>query len=235
MSALPMLVLVLVVLSLIGYPLRRPIGQALLLRRAVRAPIGGLPATGVVAVVGRAVGDNLSSPLTNTPCVLWEVEVLERGYKTTRLLVRQSSTQTFTIDDGTGRVLVLPENAQLQLGDDGRQSNGLLSSISPEVITRLTQLGMPARQMTSQVERSLRVHERYVAPDALVFALGTIEHRGGQAILRAESDTPLYLADRDERAVQKRLYQRIGSAVGTMLLIVFGFGCCVTLSILDRQ
>jgi hypothetical protein len=72
-------------------------------------------------------------------------------------------------------------------------------------------------------------------PDTPIFALGAIEHTGGQAMLRTTPHTPLYLADGDERAARKRLYQRIGSAVGTMLLIVFGFGCCVMLSILDRQ
>jgi hypothetical protein len=48
------------------------------------------------------------------------------------------------------------------------------------------------------------------------------------------SDTPLFLAAGDEQIVQRRLYRRIASAVGTMVLIVLGFGCLVLLSILDR-
>jgi hypothetical protein len=112
MSALPMLALVLIVLGLIGYPLRRPTHQALLLRRAIRVPIEHLPRTGIAAITGQTIRNELSSPLTNTPCMLWHVEVLERGYKTTRLLFRQSSTQPFMPNDGTGHVLVLPEHAQ---------------------------------------------------------------------------------------------------------------------------
>ena len=77
MNALPMLVLVLIVLSLIGYSLRQPIRQARLMRRATRGAIGTLPTTGIVAISGRAIGESLRSPLTDKPCLLWQVEVLE--------------------------------------------------------------------------------------------------------------------------------------------------------------
>ena len=235
MNALPMLVLVLVVLSLIGYSLRQPIQQVLLMRRAARGAIGTLPTTGIVAVSGRAIGEGLRSPLTDTPCVLWQVEVLEQRYKQMAQLFKQGSTEPFSIDDGTGQVLVLPEGGQLQLSDDLYQSRGLLSRISPEIEAKMAQLGVPIQGAMGQAWRSLRVYERYIASDEPIFALGAVERRDGQTILQMTSPTPLFLADRSEREVLRSLYRRIGSAVGAMVLIVVGFSCCVMLSVIDRQ
>jgi hypothetical protein len=235
MNAIPMLLLVILVLIFIGSTLRHPLQQIRRLRRAAHGPIGTLPATGLVGVIGKVSGEELRSPLTGTPCVLWHVVVERYHNKRWRPVYQQASTEAILLDDGTGRVQVTPQAAELLLADDLRQARGLLSQINPEIELKLEELGVETRDLWGKFGYQLRVFERYIMADEQFSALGYIARTTGQSVLRAMPDTPLFLTDQNLDQVLRGLYRRVASTIGGMGLIAGSFSCCLLLQLLEPR
>ncbi len=236
MNVIPMLVLVILAIIFLGITLRQPLQQIRRLRQAARGPIGMLPASGLIGVTGQATSEELRSPLTNTPCVLWQVIVERhrtRGRWTT--IFESKSMQPIILDDGTGRVQVLPMTVELLLSNDLHQTRGLMSRINPEIETKLEELGPPTRDFLGQFGPQLRVSERYIMVGEQLSALGYVEHSDGQLVLRTLPDTPLFLTDQDLGEVLRGLYRRVASTVAVMMLIVIGFSCCLLLQLLEPR
>lgn len=111
--------------------------QFRVLRNTPLTAIRGL-AMGLVRVYGRATGDEyLTSPLTRQPCYLyklkiekWEVAGKREYWAPWR---RDSDSVQFYLEDETGKVLVYPRGAELDLGQtagtviDGELPETLLS------------------------------------------------------------------------------------------------------------
>ena len=72
-----LLIVLLAVLMAFAFILSKPIGQIMRMRRVPTLPIAALPNGVEAEVVGRAGGRVDSSPISETPCVLWQVEVQE--------------------------------------------------------------------------------------------------------------------------------------------------------------
>jgi hypothetical protein len=237
MNAIPMLILVIVVLIFIGSTLRRPLQQIRRLRRAVRGSIGMLPNTGLVGVSGRAGGEELPSPLSDTPCVLWQIVVERYHNKRWRTVYERSSAEPITLADESGQVQVRPTGAELLLADDLRQTRGLMSRINPEIELKLEHLGVEAQGLSGKFGHNLRVFERYIVAGEQLSALGQVERseRSEEPVLQALPDTPLFLTDQNLDQVLKGLYRRVASTVAVMVLIVSGFSCCLLLQVLEPR
>src|SRR5436190_22710252 len=114
-----LLLILLAVLAAFGFILLKPLAQIIRIRRVPTLPIAALPTTGQVEVIGRAGGRVVPSPISDTPCVLWQVEVQEyRGSSHNRRWVtirKQTSGQPIEIDDGTGRIRAVLAGAELVL------------------------------------------------------------------------------------------------------------------------
>lgn len=208
----------------------RPIGQIMRIRRVPTAPVGMLPDTGPAEVFGRAAGETHASPIGQAACLFWQVEVQEyrssgkSGHWAT--IVRQASTEPFEIDDGTGRIAVLPSGAELTLVDDLRASRGLFGTMTDEMLESLERIGVATRGFLG-FQRRLRVFERHITPDEQVYALGYVERIGGRPLLRSIPDAPLLLADRSEKDLLLSLYTRVGLialapalAIGVLLVLL---------------
>lgn len=81
-----------------------------------RASVRGIP-MGIVHLNGKSTGEHLTSPLTRTPCYyykawveLWTTKVKDdsKEWKTIRT---EADARVFYLDDGTGKVAVMPNNA----------------------------------------------------------------------------------------------------------------------------
>jgi hypothetical protein len=211
------LVLILVaVLAAFGFILLKPLARIIRIRRVPTLPIAALPTTGQVEVVGRAAGRVVLSPISDTPCVLWQVEVQEyRGSgKSGRwvTILKQTSGPPVEIDDGTGRIWAVPAGAELVLDDDLQATRGLFGTMTPQIEAALERMGIPLRGVFG-VRRALRVRERLIAPGEQIFALGLAEEAAGQLRLCSTQDAPLILADRSERALLNSLYWQVGTSV----------------------
>jgi hypothetical protein len=213
------------VLAAFGFILLKPLRQIIRIRRVPTLPIAAVPTTGQVEVVGRAGGSALLSPISDTACVLWHVEVQEyRGSGRSGrwvTILKQTSGPSIEIDDGTGRILVVPAGAELVLDDDLRASRGLFGNMTPQVAAALERMGISLRGVLG-MKRALRAREQLILPGEQIYALGLAEVAAGQLRLCSTEDMPLLLADRSEHVLLRNLYWQVGiSVLGAVMTLGF--------------
>lgn len=179
----------------------------------MRRELAGIPIqsispelAGMVHLVGkvRALAAPLTAPLSQRPCVAYELElqVLEgRGWK--RLIIRRDAV-AFTLTDAQGTALVQPHaNFELGLRDDLEGSNRWYSRSRPEHLGRLRTL---LQSMGVEVdgwlglERSFRFREGVLEPgeSAAVQGLVVTDPAGADPrgpLVRGVPHTLLLIAD----------------------------------------
>lgn len=218
-----LLLILLAVLAAFGFILLQPIRQIIRLRRVPTLPIGVLPHRGQVEAVGRASGSIVLSPSSDTPCVLWQVEVQEyrgsgkSGHWVT--ILKRTSSQPIEIADGTERVWTVPSDAELVLNDDLRAAHGLFGTMTPQIEAAVERMGVPLRSAMG-FKRSVRVHERRIVPGEPIFALGLAEEAAGQLRLCSTHDAPLILSDRSEQALLHALYRDVAISMFCAMVAV---------------
>lgn len=88
--------------------------------------IGSAPAGKLVRIVGRIVdGGSLVSPITGRACVAYDAIVLERERKGFSVVTRGVRGTPFIVDDGTGKILVDPRGAFVQVVYDTSEDGPL--------------------------------------------------------------------------------------------------------------
>jgi hypothetical protein len=142
-------------------------------------------ALGRVELQGRAEArEDLEAPLTGFPCVFFRYEIEEeRGsgrQRRWRTVARgDSSAQGFYLADATGRVLVDPTGAELQLECDWRATN---PTLSPRLEGVLASHGIDAGGWL--LRRRLRFREWLIAPGERIYVLGIAQERPALAAER---------------------------------------------------
>lgn len=236
---LPALIIWLVLVVSIGLTLRQPLREIRRLRRAARVPIGLLPPAGIVEVAGQASGAEQRSPLTDTFCVFWQVEV--EAYRSSGrhgawvTIFNRTSTAPVTIADETARVQVLPTQAELHLKDKLRATRGLFKEFDQEIAAKLAHLGVPTHGHPDTWRGSMRVYERYITSGERIFAIGAVDHSLSEPAIGPGADGPLILSDRSEGDLLKRIYLNVGCTAAGLAFLVF-IGCWIFLaSILGQR
>lgn len=125
-------------------------------------------AMGLVEVSGRAQPKALlKSPITATDCVYYKflVERRERRGKSDQWVTvsQGASTNYFYVDDGTGRILVDPVEADIHLSQDYRYSDAVSAG---NTLGLLFNVGTFSQRM--------RYTEWYIIPGDLVYVMGTV-------------------------------------------------------------
>jgi len=209
----------------------RELGKIFRMLRTSTGEIAALPSDEYVEVVGRAESRNLiHSPISKTPCVLWQVLVSERrssGRSSRWVVVRNvTSPDTFEVSDGTGRVQVHPiRGVELLLRDDVKKSSGLFRSLDESTQSALANMGVDTKGLLN-MNKAMYVQERYIEPGEQVYVLGKTYTSGGQRMLDGES-APLMISDRSELSLLGRFAWQIlvnilvGIIIGAMLGFYF--------------
>lgn len=209
----------------------RDLGKIFRIFRTATGEIASIPADEHVEIVGTADGETtLHSPITKTPCVLWQVEVSERrsSGKSSRWVTVHSATSTapFDVYDGTGRMRVDPgRGVELLLRVDVKKSSGIFSSLDEQTQTALNEMGLDTKGFLN-LNRTLRVLERYVERGDQVYLLGKTSSKLGARVMDGE-ESPLIVSDRSELGVlgkftwQIIINALIGIVVGVMLSLYF--------------
>jgi hypothetical protein len=137
---------------------------------------------GRVEVQGRTAGKaELEAPLTGTPCVYYryriEQEVRSNRRRSWRTLAKgDSSAWGFHLEDETGRVLVDPAGAEVDIGHDWRETDPPLSTSLLQVLGRH---GIDPHGLVFR--KRLRFTEWRLAAGDPVYVLGVAQERPGLA------------------------------------------------------
>jgi len=203
----------------------KEMGKIIRMIRTSTAEIGSLPADEQVQIVGQADGDTiLSSPITRTNCVLWQVTVSERrsSGKSSHWvkIYNNTSTSPFDVYDATGRMRLYPgRSLELLLKDDVHKSSGVFYSLDEQTQAALKQLGVDTKGFLN-MNRPLRVQERYLEKGDEIYVLGKTVSKNGAKLM--DSESALIVSDQSElRLVGKFLWQIF---VNTLIGVVFGVG-----------
>jgi E3 Ubiquitin ligase len=137
--------------------------------------------TGLVEVNGVATGPNtISAPITGKPCYLYRTTAWQQrkaGSHEWKKIADETLHLPFFIEDATGRLLIEPLGADLDLQSEFHEeydpSLFLKEHNVPPPITRFL-----ARHGVSPARR-IRVEERCIRPESAVFIAGTITENPG--------------------------------------------------------
>lgn len=181
------------------------------------SPVRSL-AVGLVEVSGRAQPESglLRAPFSGLPCVLFSYTVEERrgSGKDARweTIAKGTSPEPFFVQDETGRVLVVPFDAQLLLPDNRTSRSNWMNTLPEETTRGLLNLGIAVDRWLG--EKTIRCSEACILPDETVYVLGTAQENRGAAD-STENSTRLYIgssrdnefiiADRSEKDLLARL------------------------------
>ena len=161
-------------------------------------------AIGLVEVSGLAVGPyTMTAPITRHICyyyrtVVWKWE--RRGKSSQWVKAAEESMHVpFYLDDNTGRVLVDPQGAELDIHRDFQEefSNSIFSTslaIPLNVIGFLNRYGVSS-------EKKVKVEEYCIKPKNALFILGTLASNPGLTV----SATPIRCVVADQKSAQFRL------------------------------
>lgn len=199
--------------------------------RTSTGEIASLPADEQVEIAGTADGETLlQSPITKTPCVLWQVVVSERrsSGKSSRWVTvfSNTSTEPFDVHDGTGRMRVHPgRGVELLLREDVKKSSGIFSSLDEQTQTALNGMGVDTKGFLN-LNRTMQVREYFIEKGDSIYLLGKTSSRIGAQAMDGE-DSPLIISDHSELGLLGKFIWRVilnalvGILVGVVLSLYF--------------
>jgi hypothetical protein len=190
------------------------------------SPIRSL-AVGLVEVSGRAQPERelLRAPFSGLPCVFftYHVEARRESRNGTRweTIAKGTSAEPFYVQNETGKVLVVPFDAQLILPDNRTTRNNWFGTLPEQTHQGLSKLGIAVDGWFG--EKTLRCSEASILPEETVYVLGTAQEQRG-AVESTENSDRLYIgssrdhhfiiSDRSEKALLSRLRWQVFAFLG---------------------
>ena len=190
------------------------------------SPIRSL-AVGLVEVSGRAQPGRelLRAPFSGLPCVLFSYKVEARRESRNgarwETIAKGTSAEPFFVQDQTGKVLVVPLNAQLILPDNRTTRNNWFGTLPEQTIQGLSTLGIAVDGWFG--EKTIRCSEASILPDETVYVLGTAQEHGGAAdstensarlYIGSSRDHDFIISDRSEKELLSRLRWQVFAFLG---------------------
>jgi Zn-finger nucleic acid-binding protein len=184
-------------------------------------------AVGLVEVSGRAQSEGvpLRAPFSGLPCVFYSyaVEERRRSGKETRweTIAEGTSEEPFYVQDETGRVLVVPCDAQLILQDERTTRSNWMGALPEETILGLLKLGIAVDGWFG--EKTIRCSETCILPEERVYVMGAAqEQRGGgdstensaSLYIGSSRDNEFIISDRSEKELLSRLQWHLWASIG---------------------
>jgi len=128
-------------------------------------------------VSGRASGSQkLSAPVSGQACYLYRTSVFQRGesgQKTWTKVAEEIQYLPFFVEDSTGRLLIDPAGAELDLPGNFHEESSRASLSSSQASFSSRAVDFLARHEIAQ-DRPTRIAECFVQPDDSIFITGTI-------------------------------------------------------------
>ena len=222
------LVLALGVMGGMGFSIRGFIvnNRKRLIESIPTSPVRSL-AVGLVEVSGRALPerDLLRAPFSGLPCVLYSYTVEQRRESGREgrweTIATGTSPEPFFVRDETGKVLVVPFDAQLMLPETRTSRSNWSGSLPGETILGLARLGISVDGWLG--EKTIRCSESCILPEEMVYVLGTAQENRGAAestdnsarlYIGSSRDDEFIISDRSERELLSGLRWQVLAFLG---------------------
>jgi hypothetical protein len=184
--------------------------------------ISALPGQGWVQVVGRGRGEAIKSPVRQTDCIYWNLEVQEYhggrggGWRS----AHKESSGSFELNDMTGRINIQKGDIDFFLNSE----------------TVITDLGVAERAMVEGygiktkgllgIDKKIRIFERIITSDEEITVLGRIQKTEGQISISGGSILPEVISNMSKEQMLKAIFwrdirPRLFSLVVSLLFIAF--------------
>lgn len=147
-------------------------------------------AMGLVELTGKAKKTKaIKSPFTGVECVFYRytVERYESSGRSSRWVIigeGNSNYCPFWLDDGTGKIMVFPEGAELVMPLDYEFTNTIGKPLPDNLIEFMESNGLKYKTIFGDF--SLRFKEWFIEPGESVYVLGTTEKTSDSSFMRAE-------------------------------------------------
>ncbi len=134
-------------------------------------------ALGLVELIGKTEKTNpLKTPFTDIVCVFYRYTVEryeKRGKSSSWVTIAQGNSFycPFWLNDGTGKILVFPQQAELILPVDYEFKTGFGSPLPLNLVEFMEKLGLKYKGILGS--HTLRFREWYIEPEQTVYILGT--------------------------------------------------------------
>jgi hypothetical protein len=140
---------------------------------------------GLVEVNGLAVGPyTLTAPVTGAPCFFYRTQAweLRKSGKSSewQQVADESLHVPFYLDDNTGRLLINPQGAELDIHRDYHQEFSSSVFFQKEMPERCRQF---LTRYAVSGERKVRIDEYCIKPKNFLFILGTLAENPGTAVV----------------------------------------------------
>ncbi|MBU0532158.1 E3 ubiquitin ligase family protein [Candidatus Micrarchaeota archaeon] len=202
-------------------------------------------AIGLVELYGKTKGE-LNSPISKNKCGYWKL--VAQWYKSGkhggwRNFYTKSSTEPFYLEDETGKILVDPTNAVVEIPHD---------NLFQGYISGKGMFGMPHKLIDAQIlnfvnnaddnikskfmrykDRDVRIYEYFIAEEDSVYVLGTAESKEGtrsdiahENLIIRKGKNEMYISDSHEKKIVSGMmmsaYWRIfgGFALSAICLLI---------------
>jgi hypothetical protein len=194
-------------------------------------------AMGLVEITGKAAPweKTLKAPLTGEDCVYFKYVIEEyRGGKNSRwVTVGHGAERTgFFIEDDTGRVLVEPRGAEIDVADDFEYESGAKTDPPPKVLEFLEKNGIGHEGFFGG-NKLMRFTEYHIAPGDVLYVMGTAgdnPHVEEGSALRNDADIMIqkgsfdkffYISDKKEKELLKSLKRKsvFSLAFGAIIIV----------------
>jgi hypothetical protein len=158
------------------------------------------------------------------PCVLFSYTVEERrtsGNKSRwETIAEGTSREPFYVNDETGKVLVVPFDAQLMLPDNRTTRSNWSGTLPEEASLGLSRLGIAVSGWLG--EKTIRCSERFILPDEQVYVMGTAQElqRAGEGTENAarlyvgsNRDNVFIISNRSEKELLSGLQWQVWASM----------------------
>ena len=195
-------------------------------------------AMGLVEVKGRVVpfGDKLlRSPFTDKGCVYFRFSIEEyksSGRSSRWVTVRKGEDSVpFFVEDGTGRVLVDPRGAKIEILRDNEFRSGFMKD-PPEGVKRFLRGSGLGFESFFGMNKTMRYRESYIEPEEMLYVMGaagdnpfvnegTAEGGAEDVMISKGGEKFFYISDRPEKRILSVLkWKVLGGFFGGGLLIL---------------
>jgi len=206
-------------------------------------------AVGLVELYGAAKRTkNLVSPISREKCAYWRI--IAEWYKSGkrggwRKFYDEASTNVFYLKDDTGKILVDPAGANVDIPRDKKYSGyvsgkgifGMKHKLMEKKVLEFINRSKPAVQGKFMAHRKVkvRIHEHYIAEDDKVYVMGDANPIPGKSsskgyenliIKKGKYEKAFYISDSSEKEVVSKMDNKVsfevfgGFGLSTICLLI---------------